>query len=239
MAKVISNVLQWFGRLVKALISVVLIPPIIGLALAMADRLTLVSVGARSFTEWMVRGGATYLGVHLLFYHPTTLFRLQHGLLSRVAVWLFGGQVATTGAKGEKSSKKSSKGKSEGSAAGSTLLVVSPYLVPLYAILLCVVAWSLKHWWAPAFLDAVVAFLLGVSLAFHWVMTADDLQQHRDQFPFDTYLLTLAIIGLASLAVVSVCIPLVAPDCSIPALFGDALARTGGIYTSITHTLFF
>jgi hypothetical protein len=171
--------------------------------------------------------------LHLLFYKPQSLFRVQHRLLSRLALWLFGGQVFTAG-------PEDGKGKTTSAPkAGSTLVVFSPYLVPLYTILLCLVMGAVRLWWDVGVAEAPAAFLIGSSLAFHWVMTADDLQRDRSRFPLELYLIALAIIGLISLVLISLCLPLAVPELSLAGVFAEALAQTWTIYTSAIRILFF
>lgn len=241
MRGLISTLLHWLGRLVKALIGLLLIPPVIGLVLGIRQQLDAWLVGQRSFTEWIMVGSVSYLGVHLLVYKPRALFRIQHGLLSRLSVWLFGGQVAMVAPKGEKpkSEKKAEKDKNQsGSSQGSTLLVLSPYLVPLYTLLVCLASWLLKRWLSPALVDPSAGFLIGASLTLHWVMAADDLQQNRGRFPPDAYLLALALIGLVSLLVVSLCLPMAVPGFSLPSVFAEALLHARAIYAAVFGALF-
>jgi hypothetical protein len=87
--------------------------------------------------------------------------------------------------------------------------------------------------------DAIAGLLIGASLSFHWVMTADDLQQHREQFPIDAYLLALGVIGLVSLLIVTLCMPLAVPGFSLPGVLAETLTTAGTLYTSVLHTLFF
>lgn len=236
MGKPFSSLKQFLGRLVKALIGVALVPPVIGLARGISHQLEPLPVGGRSFAEWGLIGAAGYLGLHLMFYKPATLFGVQHQLLFRLSTWLFGGQVTTVAPKGE---KKPSKGKSslEG-ASGSTLLVLSAYLVPLSTVLVCLASWVLRRWWVFGWLEAGTAFLIGASLTMHWVMTADDLQQHRERFPLDVYLPALGLIGLISLLIVGACLPLAAPGFSVPMLVAEALAQAGASYAAVFHALF-
>ena len=56
------------------------------------ERMTLTG---HTFRDWMTWGFATYVGLHLLLYRPVALFRASHRLFSILAVWLFGGQVAS------------------------------------------------------------------------------------------------------------------------------------------------
>ena len=237
MGKAFSTLKQTLGRLVKALIGFALIPPVIGLARGVYQQLEPLPAGSRSFAEWGLIGTASYLGVHLLFYKPAALFQVQHRLLSRLSTWLFGGQVSTVAPKGEKKPPKDKS--SSGGASGSTLLVLSAYLVPLYAVLVCLASWALRRWLGSWWLDAGTGFLVGATLTMHWVMTADDLQRHRERFPLDVYLPGLGLIGLISVLIVGACLPLAVPEFSLPSLLADALAQAGAIYAAVLHALFF
>lgn len=244
MGELTSTVARWLGRLVKLVIGLCLIPPFVGLAAGIWQQLDGAMAGSKSFAEWAMIGGVTYVGAHLFVLQPKALFNAQHRLLSKLSVWLFGGQVTTEPSKGEKrSEKKTDKpekgGKSSEGPQSSTLLVLSPYLVPLYAILVCVGTWALGRWADVPMLDQCAGALIGAAVSLHWVMAAADLQHNRSRFPFDAYLLALALIGLVSSTVVALCLPLVVVPFSIPAVFAEALRRSHAIYTAIFQALFF
>jgi len=240
MAKPTSRLLQGIGRFVKGLVAVLLVPPVIGATIGLVRQLEGIAAGTRTCSQWFVWGIASYLGLHLLFYRPKALFRFNHALLARLAVWLFGGQVSTVGSGGVKGSRSSGKGKDKTALVqGSTLVVLSPYLVPLYLVLVSVTIWLLARWIPGWSLNGFASVLIGASLAFHIAMTAEDLQQDRERFPVETHLMTLAISGLCSLLVCSVCLPLAIPEFSVPRLFADAIANARAIYTNVINTLFF
>ncbi len=239
MAKPLSKVLHLVNRFIKGVVGLLLIPPAVGLALGIHQQLEEVSVGSRSFAQWMMVGAISYVGIHLFVYKPRALWRVQHRLLSRVALWLFGGQVTTANTKSEPpTGKKSSKASGEG-PGGSALLVLSPYLVPLYPVLVCVIAWVLSRWAGWEFVMPVASFLIGASLLLHWVMAADELQQDRNRFPIESYLMALAIIAFSSLLIVGVCVPMVAEPFSLPGVFAEMLDEAKEIYTTVIHRLFF
>ena len=234
---------QWLGRLLKAVIACATIPLIIGLAGALIQQADIITAGPRSVGQWFRIGCWIYLGIHLLFYQPKVLFQFQHGLLSRLATWLFGDQVSTvepdTG-KG-KGKAKSRAAKSDGGSklqGGSTLVAVSPYLIPLYSVLICGLAWLLRRWTQRWWIDAGAALLLGASVMLHWVMTADDLREDRERFPLTTYVLTLGLIGVLTLVLISLVLPLAAPGVSPAQLLTDAWSRARAIYASLVQTLF-
>jgi hypothetical protein len=243
MGELTSTLANWLGRLVKFIIGLCLVPPFVGLALGIWQQLDGAMAGSKSFGEWAMRGCVAYIAVHLFVIQPKALFLAQHRMLSKLSVWLFGGQVTTEPSKGstrsDKKSDKPEKGKSSGGPQSSTLLVLSPYLVPLYAILVCVASWALGRWASVPRLEPVTAFLVGMTVSLHWVMAADDLQQNRSRFPFDAYLLALVLIGIVSSVLVALVLPLVVAPFSIPAVFAEALRQAQAIYTAVFDKLFF
>ena len=238
-----STVARWIGRLVKLVIGLLLVPPFLGVAAGIWQQLDEGAAGSKSFADWVLLGIVGYIGVHLFVVQPKGLFRAQHRLLSTLSVWLFGGQVTTEPPKGEPRSEKKSektekgKGSAEG-AQGSTLLVLSPYLIPLYTMLACVASLVLKRSLHPELLDPTTAVLIGASLSLHWVMAAEDLQQNRKRFPVDAYLLALVLVGLVSSVVVALCLPMAVPSFSVPGVFAEALSRAGLIYSTVLRMLF-
>ena len=242
MGELISSVTRWFGRLIKLVIALCLLPPFLGLAAGIWQQLDVAMAGSKSYAEWARIGIVGYVSVHLLLVQPNALFRAQHRLLSKLSGWLFGGQVTTEPPKAQKRSEKKSEkpdtAAKGGSMRGSTMLVLSPYLVPLYTILVCVAAWALGRWANVPLLDPAVGILIGATLSLHWVMAADDLQQNRSRFPFDAYLLALALIGLVSSVLVALCLPLAVEPWSVPAVFAEALRQAHAVYSAVFRALF-
>lgn len=239
MAKPLSNFSTLLGRVVKGIVGILLIPPVIGLAVGMYRQLESISLWDRLASQWFGWGVVSYVGVHLFFYKPTALFHVSHAMLAKIAVWLFGGQVATGGAAASKSPKAHPNAKGKPHAAqGSTLVVLSPYLIPFYVILVSVLAWLAAHWWSSEVVNAVAILLIGVSLLLHVCMTADDLQQDRSRFPVEMYLIALAISWLGSLIVTTLCLSMAVPGFSLAGVFAEATATTHTIYATLIKTLF-
>lgn len=255
MGKAFSALLAVISRFVKGAVAVLLVPPLIGLGAAVFDQLGERTAGETTAAVWVVRGLLSYVALHLLLYKPEGFFGVQHALLSKLAVWLFGGQVATSGgeASGAASGGKRSKGRGKDkdgagdkagrgskSGGGSALVIVSPHLIPLYTALLCGAVWLLRRAAvAPSLLDPSAAWLLGFAVAFHWVMTADDLQRHRDRLAIEMYLLALLLIGLGSLLLVTACLPWAFPEFSVGQTLAAASVRAQAIYATAAERLFF
>ena len=238
MAKTGSSLIAGLARLIKIVMVVVLIPLVAGLLLGLLDQLDIVSLSGGTFHQWVTWGFVTYVGIHVLLYRPVPVFRASHGLFSALAVWFFGGQVGSM-EPGSAEKGKGAKGAKGGSVAqGSTLVAFSPYVVPLYTILVSAAGWLLSRWVERSWLDGPVAFLLGLTIAFHWLMTADDLQQQRDRWHVETYLLAIELVFVLTLLIGGACLPWAVPDVSFVRALGDGLARAQAIYAAIIQRLF-
>lgn len=229
------------GRLVKITMVVVLLPPAAALLLGILRQLEIPSPSGGRVREWITWGAMTYLGIHILLYRPTALFRGSHQLFSTLAVWLFGGQVASTeGAKVTAAKKKWIRhAKTDGEAQGSTLVAFSPYVIPLYTVLVCAAGWGMRQGIARVFIDGPVAFFIGITIAFHWLMTADDLQPQREQWHVETYLLAIGLIFVITLLIGSACLPWAIPEFSFVQALADGLVQAHVFYTTLIQRLFF
>ncbi|MBI3010917.1 MAG: hypothetical protein HYY58_00270, partial [Candidatus Omnitrophica bacterium] len=61
----------------------------------------------------------------------------------------------------------------------------------MYTVLVCAAAWGFGRWLDRAFVDGPSSFLVGMTMAFQWLMTADELQQQRGRWHLETYLLSI------------------------------------------------
>jgi cytochrome bd-type quinol oxidase subunit 2 len=241
MAKRSSNWLAaLLGRIVKAVMVAVLAPLAIGLLLGILGQLDVVAVAGTTARTWITWGFLTYLGIHLLLYRPVAMFQVNHRLFSSIARWLFGGQVASVEEAGGGRARQSRGAKDEKTdsiAQGSTLVAFSPYVVPLYLVLICAAGWALRQWdRVPA--SAVVSFLIGVAVAFHWLMTADDLQRQRDRWSLEAYLLAIGLIFVVTLLLGAACLPLAVPEFSFAGALDDGFSRAQGMYAALIQELF-
>jgi len=226
------------GRFIKAVMVLVVLPLAIGLLTSIQGQLALIAAAGATFREWLEWGFLTYVGIHVLLFRPGALFRVSRQLLSAMAVWLFGGQVTSveepkTGAK----SSGAGKGGAEAAAQGSTLVAFSPYVVPVYTVLVCLISWAVRQW-GPQRADGPTAFLIGLTVAFHWLMTADELQQSRKRWHLEMYLLALGLVFLMTLLIVAACLPLAVPEVSFVSTLAEGLATARGLYGSILQRLF-
>ncbi len=248
----LSSLNTILGRALKVVMAALVVPAAIGLLLGIMDQLGTVMLSQGTAREWVSRGFLTYVGLHVLFYRAEGLFRASHSMFSTLAVWLFGGQVssverATAGrggrgqAGGEHGRGKGGKGEAGAGSQvqGSTMVAFSPYVVPLLTMLVCAGGWALTRWWDQPFTDVAVAFFIGLTIGFHWLMTADALQGQRSRWHVETYLLALGLVFVLTLLIGSACLPWAIPEFSFLQVLADGFSKTQAIYTALVQQLFF
>ena len=244
MAKSFFNLGEALGRLLKIVMVALLVPLSIALLMSAQEQLELiVNMSGSSFWTWVGWGFVTYVGVHLLLARPTALFRASHRVFSAMALWLFGGQVSSVeGAASPKGRGKPSKPEkgdvASPMAQGSTLVAFSPYVIPVYTVLVCGLGWALGRIWDRAYLDGPAGLLIGFTIALHWLMTAEDLQQQRKRWHFETYLLALSLVFIVTILIAAACLPWVMPGFSFVQLLSDGFKQTQQLYTALIQNLF-
>ena len=235
MGKIVSKIQTAFGRVIKAVVVAALIPVAVGLLVGVLEQFKSAGISGVNVARWLAWGFCTYLGVHILLYRPVGLFRISRAMFSALAVWLFGGQVASVEQAGR---SKGKKGGGSPHPQGSALVAFSPYVIPLYTVLACALGWALRQWTGRLWVEGAVSALIGATVAFQWLMTADELQQQRDQWHLETYLLALCLVFLLTLVIAAACVPWALPEFSVGQAFSEGLARTHAIYSAVWQRLF-
>ncbi len=248
MAKAPSNFAVVFGRSLKIMIVFLLLPLPIGVLAGLLQQLEAIQIDGVAAKAWVQWGFLGYVGFHIILYRPAALFRAMHWIFSTLAAWLFGGQVSTTEEAGvatadsKRKNKRGAKESGSGGGQGSPLVVFSPYVVPMSVVLVCALGWLAARFSPEEYrqvIDAPLAVLLGISMAFHWLMTADELQPQREQWHLETYLLAVILIFLLTLVIGGACLWWTLPDYSHYHALSDGWDRAVRIYRAVVRCLFF
>ena len=234
MAKTSSSPGTWLSRAIKIVVVALLVPLAIGLLQGVLGQLDAVSVPRGTARTWVTWGFMTYVWIHLLLARPEQLFQASRTLFSVLAAWLFGGQVASTEGRSEGKGKRGGAGKD----GGSPLVAFSPYVIPISVLLVCAVGWLLGRWLDHAALDAPVAFLIGLATSFHWLMTADALQQQRSRWHVETYLLAIVLVFIVSLLLGGAGLMLPLPEFSYGQAVAGGFAQAHALYATLIQRLF-
>lgn len=183
-----------FKKLLKTLIGILLLPVAIATWQSFYGTISGVSIFSTMF-RLLERGVLVYLLFHTLIMRPVFIYVLGHECVHILATWLCGGKVV--------SFNVSPQGGNVVTSKTNFFIELSPYFVPLYTILLGVIflALDIANKVAPT-ISAVFIFLVGVTLAFHFVMTSEVLRMQQPDIIKSGFVFSFILIFIGNLIVV-------------------------------------
>jgi len=182
------------ARFFKTVIAILLLPVLIGTFKSFYAQITNISLFSDSF-RLLERGAMIYLIFHVFVAKPVYIYVLGHEFVHVLATWLCGGKIVSFNVAPSGGSVVTSK--------TNFFIELSPYFVPMYTVLLgfiyflfSITGVSVPH---KAYL---FVFLVGVTLAFHFVMTSEVLKVEQPDILKSGFLFSLVIIFTFNLIIV-------------------------------------
>ncbi|MBI5050793.1 MAG: hypothetical protein HZC11_07990 [Nitrospirae bacterium] len=151
-------------------------------------------------------------------------------MLHTVSSWLFGGRT--------KQFQVTDKGGSVTSTKSNTFINLAPYLVPIYTILIWLVYLLLSLLYSLERYRNHFLFLIGLSLAFHIIFTAELLKTKQSDLLKSGYLFSISIIYIVNISIIAFCLNLIFPNFSFVEFFKSYYQITGDIYDFVFRQLF-
>ena len=216
-----------FKLLLKLIIGVLSIPVGAGVTIALYKNLMLVAqlVDSMSFFLW---GIASYATLHLLFYKPTYLYVLGHEAVHAGVAWIFGGKI--------KSFKVSEKGGSVGTDKSNVAIELSPYFVPIYAIIVTIIYFIIAS--SYVINGSIFIYLIGFTLAFHMILTIEVMKIRQPDIVKSGYFFSIMIVYIFNIIVIALMFSLIFPAFSAKKFFIDSWILSKGAYVAAARQLF-
>ena len=214
--------------LIKFIVGVLAVPIAIAVSLAFYNNLILIRelAGSLNFFIW---GVASYVVLHLIFYRPTYLYVLGHEAVHAGVAWLFGGRI--------KSFKVSEEGGGVGTDKSNVVIELSPYFVPIYAIIITVIYFIVAS--SYNINGTVFVFLIGFTLAFHMISTIEFMKIRQPDIVKSGYFFSIVMVYVLNIVVISVIFGLIFPSFSIKKFFIESWTSARHVYIAIVRQLFF
>ncbi len=214
--------------LLKFVIAVLTAPVAVAVTAAFYSNIKLVNELASNLNFFLF-GMLTYVILHLLFYKPTFLYVLGHEAVHAGMSWLFGGKI--------KSFKASKDGGAVATDKTNFIIELSPYFVPIYAIIITLVYFVLVS--SYNINGATFIFLIGFTLAFHMVSTIEVMKIRQPDIVKSGYFFSVILVYVFNVMVIAVIFGLVFPSFGIKKFFIDSWIVTRDIYMAIVGQLFY
>jgi hypothetical protein len=181
-------------KIFKTILGLLLLPVAIGTARAFYTQISDISIFS-GILRLIERGVLAYLVFHLLIIRPVYLYVLGHECVHVLATWLCGGHVVSFNVTPSGGNVVTSK--------TNFFIELSPYFVPLYTIILGFVYVIMKSMEVSVpHMSFIFLFLVGATLAFHFVMTAEVLKLQQPDIAKSGLLFSLIVIFVGNLVVI-------------------------------------
>ncbi|MDP2913069.1 MAG: hypothetical protein Q8N91_03575 [Candidatus Omnitrophota bacterium] len=174
-------------------------------------------------------GIASYVVLHLLFYKPTYLYCLGHEAVHAGMAWVFGGKI--------KSFKVSEEGGSVATDKSNIVIELSPYFIPIYAIVISVIYFVVSS--SYNINSSLFVFLIGFTLALHMVSTIEVMKIRQPDIMKSGYFFSITMVYILNIAVISVMFSLLFPAFSLKKFFLDSWLTSKQAYVAVVRQLFF
>jgi hypothetical protein len=183
----------------KTIVAILLLPLCWGAVRALVR---VVAATGQADTVWiaLIGGAACWWAIYLMLPKPMWIYVFGHELTHALSTWLCGGSVQRF--------KVTSDGGQVIVSKTNFLIALTPYFVPLYAIIVVIVFWggnSLFGWGVHAVWFHLV---LGGAYAFHLTLTWHILQMRQTDITGQGYIFSAVIIFLGNILVLLTGIPL-------------------------------
>lgn len=167
----ISLMKKFAKRLTRWLIALALLPCLWAvyhqLFLMVPD---LLSEGYKSWGLYLA-GAGTYILIERLLSRPMWLYVFGHELTHVVSGLLSGAKIHSFKAKSSGGEVRLSK--------SNAFIALSPYVVPLYAVLILGLYALTRRWWNPPYLTPAFQVIMGAAVAFHISLTISAIHKHQ------------------------------------------------------------
>jgi hypothetical protein len=220
-----------FKRLLKSLVGLLLIPASLGAAISLYQNLKLISLNSLSGAQLIFLYGIFfYGGLHLFFFKPHYLYIFGHELIHAMATWICGGKVS--------SFKVSSEGGSVKTSKSNFFISLAPYFIPAYVVIFSIIYFVFSLFFEPQPFSPYFIFLMGASVSFHLVMTADILKRKQSDILKTGYIFSLVLIFLFNLIVLGVIFSWLFEGLTVSSFFKQSFYLSKDIYIKIFNQLF-
>ncbi len=178
--------------------------------------------------QYFMWGVGVYIALHLLFCKPTFVYVLGHEAVHAVTSWIMGGKI--------NSFKVSEEGGSVSTTKTNTVIELSPYFIPIYAIILMVVYFLVAY--SYSINGAVFIFLIGFTLALHVVMTIEVMKTRQPDLMESGYLFSIVAVYVLNIVIIALLFSLLFKSFSAKKFFVDSFTVSKDIYIAIIRQLF-
>lgn len=180
---------------------------------------------------YFLYGVGAYFLFHIFIWKPSWVYVLGHELAHVLAVWICGGRV--------KSFRIHRRGGEVYTTKDNVFISLAPYYFPTYTIVVSVIYFAGVLFMNFSFPRLVLFALLGITLAFHLVMTSEFIRIKQPDILKTGYIFSLITIYIVNILILGSVFSFFLPGSSFASFVEKLLYLTRNNYTAVFHQLFF
>jgi hypothetical protein len=179
---------------------------------------------------YFILGALLYSMIHLLLFRLDFLYIFGHESMHAFATFCSGGKASKM--------KVSSKEGSVKTTTPNFFVMLAPYLIPVYTVILAAVYFILSFFIDITKYSGAFIFLIGFTLMLHLVYTAESIRDKQSDLIKTGYFSSISFIYIANLIIVFLIVSLFFQGASFISFISDVYGKTKIFYWSFWKQLF-
>lgn len=216
-------------RILRFIISIILVPVCIIVTISFYNGILSINAVSESGL-YFILGSLLYSMMHLLLFKLNFLYVLGHEVMHALATLFSGGKV--------KEIKVSGKAGSVKSTTPNFFVILAPYLVPIYTVLVALIYFIMSFYVVATKYLPIFIFFVGFTLMFHLAYTAESIRDKQSDLIKAGYFSSISFIYIFNLILVYLIISLLFTEASFIEFIGETYTRTRSFYYSFWRQLF-
>ena len=218
-------------RSIKTTIGILLLPLVLSFSKSFYGQFGNIDMFFSKGQQYFLLGIGIYCFFQLFILKPIYIYVLGHEAVHALATWLCLGKVT--------SFKVSPEGGSITTSKSNLFISLSPYFIPIYSLATIVLYYLINHIFSKGIIPpSYFMLVLGITLAFHIVMTVDTLKTRQPDLVKAGYLTSSVFIYVINVAVVALAFGLLFEGFSFRSFMGNTWSISMEIYKGIFKQLF-
>lgn len=179
---------------------------------------------------FFILGALFYSIIHIILFKLDFLYVFGHESMHAIAAVASGGKV--------KSMKVSSKEGSVKATKANSLIMLAPYLIPIYTVIVAILYFISSFFVDVIVYSKVFVFLIGFTLMMHLSYTAESIKDKQSDLIKTGYLLSISLVYLSNLVIVFLITSFLFSEVSFMDFITGIFEKSKDFYFSIWRQLF-
>ncbi|MBN1871806.1 MAG: hypothetical protein JW800_04450 [Candidatus Omnitrophica bacterium] len=183
-------------KTIKSVLGILLLPVVFAVASSFYEQFGFIDINFTKGQIYFLWGVTAYCLFQLILIKPVYLYVLGHETVHVLATWLCLGRVTRF--------HVTSRGGSVSTTKTNIFIKLSPYFIPIYAILITAAYFFIIKMFLWGFLvRPYYMFLFGATLSFHIIMTIDTIKVKQPDFAKAGHIMSLVLIFVINMIIIA------------------------------------